>query len=60
MENLDYKATGKQIKHVRADNGLEFYGDAFNKFWKDHGFVGYHILKHTPQQNRFAEQMNRT
>ena len=33
------KQTGKQIKRLRTDNGLEFCGGAFNEFCKNEGIV---------------------
>ena len=52
--------TGKKIKRLRIDNGVEFYGGEFNKFYKNEGIARHRIVSHTPQQNGVAEQMNRT
>ncbi|KAG9442249.1 hypothetical protein H6P81_018103 [Aristolochia fimbriata] len=54
------KQTGRQIKRLRTDNGLEFCSGEFNKFCKDEGIVRHHTVRHTPQQNGVAERMNRT
>lgn len=53
------KQTGKQIKHLQTDNGLEFYSDEFNELCKSEGIVRHLIVRHTPQQNGIAERMNR-
>ncbi|KAG9450470.1 hypothetical protein H6P81_010435 [Aristolochia fimbriata] len=53
------KQTGRQIKRLRTDNGLEFSSGEFNKFCKDEGIVRHHTVRHTPQQNGVAERMNR-
>ncbi|KAG8478983.1 hypothetical protein CXB51_028891 [Gossypium anomalum] len=54
------KQTGKQIKYLRTDNGLEFCSDEFNRLCKLEGIVRHMTVRHTPQQNGIAEQMNRT
>jgi transposase InsO family protein len=52
--------TGKKIKRLRSDKGMEFCGGEFNKFCKDEGITRHRAVSHTPQQNGVAEQMNRT
>jgi hypothetical protein len=52
--------TGKKIKRLRTDNGMEFCGGEFNKFCKDEGIARHRTVSHTPQQNGVAERMNRT
>ncbi|KAG8498352.1 hypothetical protein CXB51_007022 [Gossypium anomalum] len=52
--------TGKQIKYLRTDNGLEFCSDEFNRLCKSEGIVKHLTIRHTPQQNGIAERMNRT
>ncbi|KAG8490339.1 hypothetical protein CXB51_015583 [Gossypium anomalum] len=52
--------TGKQIKYLRTDNGLEFYSDEFNRLCKSEGIVRHLTVRHTPQQNGVTERMNRT
>ncbi|KAG8483133.1 hypothetical protein CXB51_022087 [Gossypium anomalum] len=54
------KQTGKQIKYLRTDNGLEFCSDEFNRLCKSEGIVRHLTVRHTPQQNGVAERMNRT
>ncbi|KAG8481838.1 hypothetical protein CXB51_027155 [Gossypium anomalum] len=54
------KQTGKQIKYLRTDNGLEFYSDEFNRLCKSEGIMRHLTVRHTPQQNSVAERMNRT
>ncbi|GKV31446.1 hypothetical protein SLEP1_g40131 [Rubroshorea leprosula] len=57
----DYsRKTGKQIKRLRTDNGLEYYSGEFDTFCKNNGIVRHCTVKMTPQQNGVAERMNRT
>ncbi|KAL1540759.1 Retrovirus-related Pol polyprotein from transposon TNT 1-94 [Salvia divinorum] len=41
--------TGKKIKRLRTDNGLEFYSSEFNEFCNNEGIVRHHTIRHTPQ-----------
>ena len=52
--------TGKKIKRLRTDNGLEFCSSEFDQFCKDEGIARHHTVRHTPQQNGVAERMNQT
>ncbi|KAG8491329.1 hypothetical protein CXB51_014498 [Gossypium anomalum] len=52
--------TGKQIKYLHTDNGLEFCSNEFNRLCKLEGIVGHLTVYYTPQQNGVAERMNRT
>ncbi|KAG8503716.1 hypothetical protein CXB51_001714 [Gossypium anomalum] len=52
--------SGKQIKYLRTDNGLEFYSDEFNRLCKLEGIVRHLTVCRTPQQKGVAERMNRT
>ena len=52
--------TGKKIKRLRTDNGLEFCSKEFDEFCKDEGIARHHTVRHTPQQNGVAERMNQT
>ncbi|GJT45467.1 retrovirus-related pol polyprotein from transposon TNT 1-94 [Tanacetum coccineum] len=52
--------TGKKIKKLRTDNGLEFCGESFNALCQKYGIARHHTLVRTPQQNGIAERMNRT
>ncbi|KAG8474632.1 hypothetical protein CXB51_031261 [Gossypium anomalum] len=54
------KQTGKQIKYLRTDNGLEFCSDEFNRLCKSEGIMRHLTVRHTPQQNGIVERMNRT
>ncbi|KAG8496510.1 hypothetical protein CXB51_008987 [Gossypium anomalum] len=54
------RETGKQIKYLRTDNGLEFCSDEFNRLYKSEGIMRHLTVCHTPQQNGIAERMNRT
>ena len=42
--------TGKKIKHLRIDNGLEFC--------EKEGIIIHRTMQKTPQQNDVAEHMN--
>ena len=53
------KQTGKQINRLRTKNGMELCGKDFNEFYKNEGIVRHRTVRHTPQQNGVAEQMNR-
>ncbi|KAL5768311.1 hypothetical protein ACOSQ2_015094 [Xanthoceras sorbifolium] len=59
-KTLIEKQTGKQIKRLRTDNGLEFCSGDFNRFCEDEGIVRHRTVVKTPQQNGVAERMNRT
>lgn len=52
--------TGKKIKRLRTDNGLEFCWADFNEFCKDEGIARHRTARDTPQQNGVAERMNQT
>uniref|UniRef100_UPI00144403F4 DDE-type integrase/transposase/recombinase n=1 Tax=Acinetobacter indicus TaxID=756892 RepID=UPI00144403F4 len=52
--------TGRKVKKLRTDNGLEYLGDEFNQFIKEEGMVRHKIVRKTPEQNGLAERMNRT
>ncbi|KAG8479138.1 hypothetical protein CXB51_029778 [Gossypium anomalum] len=53
------RETRKQIKYLRTDNGLKFCSDEFNRLCKSEGIVRHLTVRHTPQQNGFAERMNK-
>ena len=42
------KQIGRQVKCLRADNGLEFCSDEFNTICKKEGIVKHHTVRHTP------------
>ena len=52
--------TGKKIKRLRTDNGLEYLSGEFNRFCADAGIARHKTVRGTPQQNGVAERMNRT
>lgn len=61
----EYKAmvernTGKKIKIVRSDNGLEYVSHYLNDFLKQEGIKHELTVEYTPQQNGVAERKNRT
>ncbi|KAH9716107.1 Integrase catalytic domain-containing protein [Citrus sinensis] len=52
--------SGRKIKRLRTDNGLEFCNKQFDDFCKLNGIARYKTVSYTPQQNGLAERMNRT
>lgn len=52
--------TGRKIKYLRSDNGLEYKDSEFMKFCSSEGITRHFTVKGTPQQNGVAERMNRT
>ncbi|GJR29297.1 retrovirus-related pol polyprotein from transposon TNT 1-94 [Tanacetum coccineum] len=52
--------TCRKIKHLRTDNVGEYKNDLFIKFCEDECIVRHFTVRHTPQQNRVVERMNRT
>ena len=54
------KQTGKPVKTLRTDNGLEFCNTEFDDYYKEVGIVRHLTVRHTPQQNGVAEWMNQT
>ena len=54
------KQIGRQVKCLRADNGLEFCSNEFNTLCKKEGIVRHRVARHTPQQNGVEKHMNRT
>lgn len=52
--------TGKKVKKLRTDNGLEYLNEEFIKFCNDEGLVRHKTVPGVPQQNGLAERMNRT
>ena len=50
--------TGKKIKRLRTDNGMEFCSSEFDEFCRDEGIARHQTVRHTPQQNGVAERMN--
>ncbi|KAD3338048.1 hypothetical protein E3N88_33569 [Mikania micrantha] len=52
--------TGRKIKKIRSDNGLEFCSGLFNQFCRENGISRHLTVPGTPQQNGLVERMNRT
>ena len=52
--------SGRKIKRLRTDNGLEFCNQQFDDFYKLNGIARHKTVSYTPQQNGLAERMNRT
>lgn len=52
--------TGRKVKYLRSDNGLEYRDTEFLEFCKTEGITRHFTVKGTPQQNGVAERMNRT
>ncbi|KAA0043826.1 putative gag-pol polyprotein [Cucumis melo var. makuwa] len=52
--------TGRKVKYLRTDNGLEFVNNKFNQFCKSEGITRHFTVTYTPQQNGLAERFNRT
>nr|GEY04643.1 putative ribonuclease H-like domain-containing protein [Tanacetum cinerariifolium] len=56
IENL----VDKKVKIIRCDNGTEFKNRVMNEFYKVKGINREYSMARTPQQNRVAEERNRT
>ena len=54
------KKTGRSIKTLRTDNGLEFVEKKFLNYCLKHGIVRHRTCVGRPQQNGVAERMNKT
>jgi len=52
--------TGKKIKYLRTDNGLEFCNTQFDNLCKEAGIKRHRTCTYTPQQNGVSERMNKT
>lgn len=52
--------TGKKIKYLRTDNGLEYLNEKFINLCKSSGISRHLTVVGTPQQNGLAERFNRT
>ena len=52
--------TGRKIKYLRTDNGLEYRDKEFIRFCDLEGITRHFIVKGTPEKNGVAERMNRT
>ncbi|GJS34884.1 retrovirus-related pol polyprotein from transposon TNT 1-94 [Tanacetum coccineum] len=52
--------TGRTVKKLMTDNGLEFYNREFEQLCIESGIDRHLTVVGTPQQNGVAERMNRT
>ena len=52
--------TGRKIKCLRSDNGIEYTDSKFTELCEHHGIKRHFTIRKTPQQNGVAERMNRT
>src|SRR5207249_5721498 len=60
FKNLVENQTGRRIKTVMSDNGLEFCNKRFDELLQKSGIKRRLTIPHTPQQNGVAERMIRT
>ncbi|KAK4402106.1 Retrovirus-related Pol polyprotein from transposon TNT 1-94 [Sesamum angolense] len=59
-KSLVENQTGKKLKALRTDNGLEFCNQQFSELCQEFGIKRHRTTPYTPQQNGVAERMNRT
>ncbi|GJT30080.1 retrovirus-related pol polyprotein from transposon TNT 1-94 [Tanacetum coccineum] len=59
-KHLVENQTGRTIKKLRTDNGLEFCNREFEQLCIESGIARHLTVVGTPQQNEVAERMNRT
>ncbi|KAH9706111.1 hypothetical protein KPL70_012113 [Citrus sinensis] len=52
--------TNLKVKVLRTDNGLEYCNKLFEDYCEKNGVLRHKTVPYTPQQNGFAERMNRT
>ncbi|GJW07711.1 retrotransposon protein, putative, ty1-copia subclass [Tanacetum coccineum] len=52
--------TGRKLKKLRTDNGLEFCNQEFNNLCKESGIARHLTVAGTPQRMSLAERMNMT
>lgn len=57
---LQENQTGRKLKVLRTDNGLEYCSKEFHDFCHKKGIARHLTVPGTPQQNGLAERMNRT
>ena len=53
-------ATGKRVKTLRTDNGVEYIAKDFEQYLKVNGIRHQLTVRKTPEQNGVAERFNRT
>ena len=54
------KQTGRRVRKLRTDNGLEFCSEEFEKYCKEEGIARHKTTAATTQQNGLVERFNRT
>ena len=54
------KSSGQKLKVFRTDNGGEYTSTKFEDFLKSERIHHQHTIPKTPEQNGFAERLNRT
>ena len=47
-KTLTEKQTGKRVKRLRTDNGLEYFSEQFNKFYTEEDNARHKTIKGTP------------
>ncbi|CAA7036371.1 unnamed protein product [Microthlaspi erraticum] len=52
--------SGKKLKALRTNNGLEYCNKTFDDFCRAKGIMRHKTCPYTPQQNGVAERLNRT
>nr|GFC38880.1 retrovirus-related Pol polyprotein from transposon TNT 1-94 [Tanacetum cinerariifolium] len=59
-KQLAENQTGRTVKKLRTDNGLEFCNREFKQLCIESGIARHLTVVGTPQQNALAERMNKT
>ena len=54
------KASGRQVKTLRSDNGGEYVAKDFERYLKSNGIRHQLTVRKTPEQNGVLERFNRT
>lgn len=52
--------SGRKLKKLRTDNGLDFCNRLFDDYCKQAGIVRHRTCTYTPPQNGVAERLNKT
>ena len=52
--------TGRKVRKLKTDNGLEFVNEEFENFCVQKGILRHKTVRYTLQQNSLAEMMNNT
>ena len=59
MKIVSENQTGKKIKCLRIDKGLEFCNNRFDELCKKSAIKSHKTCAYTPHQNRVSKRMNR-